>query len=127
MEKTGVKITRNMPKIKNKIAAGMQAAIEAVTESIVEYSDDFIPKAEGTLRDSGRIHSRPEDGLCVWNTPYAAYQWYGIRADGTHEVKEYTTPGTGTMWAQKAVDTHKKEIEQIAQKAFDKGMKEGKL
>jgi len=65
--------------------------------------------------------------LCVWDTPYAAYQWYGIRADGTHEVKEYTTPGTGTMWAQKAVDTHKKEIEQIAQKAFDKGMKEGKL
>lgn len=119
----GVKIKRNMPQIMAKVEAGRQSMVEAVTEAVVEYSNDFIPKAEGILRDNGKISSRPEDGKAIWNTPYAAYQWYGVRKDGTHEVKNYTTPGTGTMWAQKAVDTRKKELDQVAQNAFNEGIK----
>ena len=33
---------------------------------------------------------------------YAGYQYFGIRADGTHKVRNYTTPGTGKLWVEVA-------------------------
>ncbi len=46
-----------------------------IAENILTLSDEYIPFAEGNLKDSGHI----EDGnSVVWNTPYARYQWNGI-------------------------------------------------
>ena len=117
-----VKININKNKVKSKIENGIKAMRIALSEQILDYSENLIPTAENALRDSGITSSIPEKGLLIWNTKYAKYQWYGMREDGSHVVKKYTTPGTGTMWAQKAVDNNKKELQQVAQNAFEKGM-----
>ena len=44
-------------------------------------------------------------GTIIWQVPYASYQERGSRADGTHVVRHYTTPGTGKDFAKNAVKT----------------------
>lgn len=103
-----VKIDKNSQQIKAKISKGSQAMLIAVTEQLIDYATPLVPVAEGTLRDSALIASKPRQGLAIWDTPYAKKQYY------THESKN--------MWTEKAVAKHKKELNLVAQKAFEKGM-----
>lgn len=50
----------------------------------------YVPMEEGTLRGSANINSQFEKGLLVWNTPYAAKQYY---VPMTH-----STSGTCDHW-----------------------------
>lgn len=72
-----------------------------------DYMNKYVPKSKGylvdgvfippgSLRKSARVDS--EQGLITYNVPYARYQYYGKRMDGSHEVKNYSTPGTGKYW-----------------------------
>ena len=111
-----VKITRNMPRIRAKIEAGTERATIAVTEAVVEYGNIFVREDQGTLKDSALIKSRPRDGVAVWDTPYAKKVYY------TGQPSKDKNPQASLMWAEKGVKTYKKELDQIAQNAFTKGM-----
>lgn len=113
----GVKIKRNMPKIVAKIEAGRQAMVEAVTESVVEYGNIFVREDQGTLKDSALIASRPKEGLAIWDTPYAKRMYY------TGTPSKDKNPDASLQWAEKGVSTYKKELDQVAQNAFNEGMK----
>ena len=67
-----VKITRNIAAIQAKIKAGNSMMIPAVTESVIEYGNVFVPEDQGTLKDSALIASRPQDGFCLLYTSDAA-------------------------------------------------------
>ena len=111
-----VKITRNMPQIRAKIEAGTELATIAVTEAVVEYGNIFVREDQGTLKDSALIKSRPRDGVAVWDTPDAKKVYY------TGQPSKDKNPQASLMWAEKGVKTYKKELDQIAQNAFTKGM-----
>lgn len=111
-----VKITQNMPRIRAKIEAGTELATIAVTEAVVEYGNIFVREDQGTLKDSALIKSRPRDGVAVWDTPYAKKVYY------TGQPSKDKNPQASLMWAEKGVKTYKKELDQIAQNAFTKGM-----
>ena len=64
------------------------------TNSCVKRMAKYIPYDNGVLRTAKYIGS----DYVIYTSPYARYQYYGIRQDGTHKVKHYTTPGTGTKW-----------------------------
>ena len=71
------------------------------------YMDKYVPKDMGNLRTIVNL-----DGESItYMSPYASYQYYGIRADGTHAInpENYTTPGTGPKWDERmlSVDTEK--------------------
>lgn len=145
----GVKIKRNMPKIVAKIEAGRQAMVEAVTESVVEYGNIFVPVDQGILEASSLIGttitdsvdqsgwtdedkkiyaaasgSRPKEGKAVWDTPYAKKLYYTYEPPKEDkERKSRPNPQASKAWAQKAVDTYKKELDQVAQNAFNEGIK----
>ena len=57
--------------------------------------DKYVPLRDGDLRTNVDM-SNPN--YIIYETPYARYQYYGIREDGTHQVSHYTTPGTGPYW-----------------------------
>lgn len=113
-----VKITRNMPQIRAKIEAGTELATIAVTEAVVEYGNIFVREDQGTLKDSALIKSRPREGLAIWDPPgnYAKKVYY------TGQPSKDKNPQASLMWAEKGVKTYKKELDQIAQNAFTKGM-----
>ena len=105
-------------------------AAEALAEQMMSDSIDKIPRSAGderveggSLSDIGRIEKldTAERDL-VWSNVYAAYQWYGMRVDGTHVVENYTTPGTGKAWVDTARAENKEKWDKVAQNAFAKGM-----
>lgn len=137
-----VKIKRNMPAILAKVQAGNKAMVAAVTEAVVQYGNKFVREDQGVLRASALIGtavqdavnrsdwtpedkatysaasgSRPKEGLAIWDTPYAKRVYY----TGTPSTDQ--NPDAAQQWAEKGVCTYKKELDQVAQNAFTKGMK----
>lgn len=111
-----VKITRNRARIEQKISGGTQAMTIAVTESVIEYGNIFVREDQGALKDSALTASRPQDGKAVWDTPYAKRVYY------TGTPSKDKNPDASLMWAEKGVKTYKKELDQVAQNAFLKGI-----
>lgn len=62
----------------------------------------YVPLEEGALRDSEPMNSRYRDGLLIWSTPYAAYQYYTPLA--------HTTAGTCDHWDQQCWRERSREL-----------------
>lgn len=113
-----VKIKTDLGAIEAKIKKGSELMTIAVTEAVIEYGNLYVRMDQGTLRDSSLIASDPKNGKAVWDTPYAKKVYY------TGTPSKDVNQQASLMWAQKGVDTHKKELDQVAQNAFGKGMGE---
>lgn len=126
-----VQIKFDSGRFKARIEAERKQAEKAVAEQILQDCLDFTPKQEGTLRDTADANGIQEvDGhaACVWGdpeTPYAAYQYYGCWPDGSHQIDDSkrTTPGTYSLWTEKAKAVHGKAWEQVAKNAVKKMQK----
>ena len=100
-----------------------------LAEQMLADSEKFVPysagssQSAGNLRESGKIVKGEGGALyLVWDTVYALYQWFGVRADGTHRVRHYTTAGTGRQWVETARAQYADRWHDIAQKNFNKGL-----
>ena len=58
------------------------------TDTCAKHMDKYIPKDIGDLRG---IISKTADSI-TYESSYAEYQYRGMREDGTHVVRNYTTP-----------------------------------
>lgn len=73
--------------------------------------DRYVPRSAGSDGGSLRETVDLSDPECiVYEMPYARYQYYGMRQDGSHVVKNYTTPGTGPYWDKKMWNARKDDI-----------------
>lgn len=106
-----------------------EVAAYALAEQILQDSEQFVPysggsvQSAGGLRESGKV-VKGESGeyYVVYDTVYALYQWFGMRADGSHVVRNYTTPGTGKQWCETAKAAYGDRWAQIAQQKFTEGL-----
>lgn len=108
--------------LQSRFEQGRLTAESMVCEQIIADSNQqFTPKQEGTLRDSARPQEHGGHMAAVWDTVYAAYQYYGCWPDGSHVIKNHTTAGTTTQWVETARGQYEKDWAQVAQNAFVKG------
>jgi len=74
-------------------------AARAMAEDVVRVSNPKTPHSGskgGGLRSRRRIEQKNLTSYDIhWSVPYAEYQNRGSRRDGSHRVRNYTTPGTG--------------------------------
>ena len=119
--KVTVTVTIN-PSLQQIAKGALDKAVEAVAYQVLNDSLDFVPKRQNTLRSSGRVKDAGKEcsRAIVWNTPYAAYQWYGCWPDGTHVIRNHTTPGTTTQWAERAREQRGDRWEEVITAAFGK-------
>lgn len=82
------------------------------TNTCYRYMDKYVPMDEGNLRTNVDIQA---DSI-TYESPYASYQYRGEREDGSHKVKNYTTPGTGTYWDRKMVSAEMQDVVDEVQK-----------
>lgn len=76
------------------------------TEDCYRHMDKYVPMDKGNLRTIVDL----QQNSITYEVPYASYQYYGERKDGTHKVKHYTTPGTGTYWDRRMVSAEMDDI-----------------
>ena len=77
-----------------------------LTNTCYKHMDKYVPMDEGNLRTNVNIQSNS----ITYESPYARYQYYGVREDGTHEVHNYTTPGTGPYWDKRMVSAEMQDV-----------------
>lgn len=78
------------------------------------------PLRDHYLRANIQLSSAGTTQRIAWTRPYAAYQERGMRADGSHVVKNYTTAGTGPWFAKNAVKAELKNIGSYYKQANEK-------
>lgn len=105
---------------------GMELALQRMRQDIFVLSQFKVPKKDGTLQGSGkqekkgRLHHRVSYGEDAAQD-YAGYQHRGMRRDGSHIVRKYTTAGTqkdylgesGAIIASKASNYFKQEASKV--------------
>lgn len=111
-----VKISIDRSRVAARIKAGKMAMVAAVAEQALSDCNYFAKRDQGTLIESSQTASDLENGLLVWNTPYARKQYY----TGTPSLDQ--NPNASILWCEEAHDHFGKDWDKIAQKAFAKGM-----
>lgn len=71
------------------------------------YMDKYVPMDQGDLRTIVDLNN---PNYIIYESPYARYQYYGMREDGSHVVKNYTTPGTGPYWDKRMVSAEMDDL-----------------
>ena len=123
-------VKTNKQKWVNAINNASGVAAYALAEQMLADSEKYVPlsggssQSAGGLRESGHVVQGEGGNLyIVYDTVYALYQWFGIRADGSHKVHNYTTAGTGKQWVDKAKEQNADRWRDIAQKSFSGALK----
>ena len=72
----------------------------AFSQKVAATVDPYVPFDTGTLKNSVNLASKSDEGLLVYNTPYARKQYY-LHAEGTDLRGE--TGLRGSYWGQRAI------------------------
>ena len=89
------------------------------TNTCYRHMDKYVPMDTGTLRENVTL---TEDTI-TYEQPYAGYQYYGERKDGSHKVVRYTTPGTGPYWDKRMVSAEMQDVVKEVQDYVNRGGK----
>lgn len=110
-----VTIQHNEEYIRQLTTQRISLANRLIIEDIHRTSLHNTPMLSSQLRRNVTKTVVPETytGTIIWRQCYAAYQERGMRADGTHVVKNYTTSGTGKDFAKNAVKKTLKQVEKF--------------
>ena len=73
-----VKIVINEKTIQAKIDNIWESGLEMLSSVILADCNKYCKEDTGTLIMSSFIHSKLKEGLLIWQTPYAARQYYEI-------------------------------------------------
>ena len=82
------------------------------TNTCYKHMDKYVPMDQGDLRTIVDIQEVVDiqPNSITYEMPYARYQYYGVREDGTHPVRNYSTPGTGTYWDRRMVSAEMNDL-----------------
>lgn len=95
--------------IKKKLKIDENGSAQAfLTETCYKAMDKYVPKRNGDLRTIVDLRTNS----ITYQSPYASYQYYGERQDGSHKVSNYTTPGTGPYWDKRMISA---DIDKVIQ------------
>ena len=107
-----VKININQQRIYSKIDNPLTAeGLAMLSSQILTDCNRYCKEdTEGTLIASSMIHSKLDEGKLVWQTPYAARQYYEIQTAHTD-----INPNASWRWVEVAKQNHKADWQRQAQ------------
>ena len=97
-----VKMNISGDKIKYKIDRTIKNGMGMLASEILRDCNKYCKEDTGMLIMSSFIHSRLDEGLLIWQTPYAARQYYEIPT-AYHDVNSNAT----WHWCEVAKNNHR--------------------
>ena len=105
-----MKMTISKSQLMAKIQGAWDRGLYALSTEILADCNEYVKVDKRTLRNSSLLHSQPDKGLLVWETPYAKRQYW--------EIQTSLTPGTTWKWCETAKRKHKDQWQKKAQRGF---------
>ena len=107
-----MKIQINKAQVQARVMGAWKENLFALTTEILADCNEYVKRSPNhTMRDSSMIHSKPSEGLIVWETPYARRQYW--------EIQTALTPGTTWRWIETAKRKHLTRWQRLAQKGVN--------
>ena len=113
-----VKINISRSAVEAKVMGAFKKALPVLSEEILGDCNKYCKEREGDLIASSLVHSRPQEGKLIWQTPYAKRQYWVIQT--AHKDKN---PQASWKWCEVAKQKHKAQWDRQAQKLFEEGFK----
>lgn len=99
MAKSKTTFHNRFPQFQMKMDKMFDNVLRRMSADIVTEAKLNVPLKDGRLISSINYRKASQKTYEVYSdTEYSAYQERGMRADGSHVVRRYTTPGTGKHW-----------------------------
>lgn len=112
-----ITVTLDKAAVLKRIQNGTDLAKAATTEALKKYSDPYTPRDKGPLIETAQVDTK--EGTITYVQPYAQRLWNGVDFNFSKDKNPQAT----FKWNEKAKQAHSKELQQIAQSNFAKGMK----
>ena len=101
----------------NKVGARVMSVwnvsvLPKLSEEILADCNEYCKEDQHGLIDSSLIHSKPQEGKLIWETPYAKRQYWAIKTS--------LTPGRTWKWCETAKRKQKNRWNELA----ERGMKD---
>jgi hypothetical protein len=109
-----VKVSVSDVQIKTQIDKTFKAGLAMLSSEILEDCNQYCKEDNGILIQSSHLHSKLDEGLLIWRTPYARRQYYEIKTAYTD-----VNPGARWKWAHYAKEKHEKEWVRKAQRIME--------
>ena len=110
-----VRITINENTIQAKIDNTWKNGLEMLSSEILRDCNRYCKEDTGMLIMSSYIHSRLKEGLLIWQTPYAARQYYEIQT-----AYKDVNSNASWRWCEVAKNNHRDRWARQAQEIVRK-------
>lgn len=110
-----VKIDINKPRIRSRVNNAWRGQLPVLSEQVLKDCNKYAKLDQGPLIASSQTASDLQNGVLVWDTPYAARQHWEIQT-----AYKDKNPNASWHWKLVAKSKHKKQWNKLAQKEFDK-------
>ena len=106
----------NIPKgaVVEKVEKAFKAGLPQLSEEILNDCNLYCKEDTGMLIASSLVHSRPQEGKLIWQTPYARRQYWEIRTAYTD-----VNPNASWKWCEVAKRLHKDQWNRQAQRLME--------
>jgi hypothetical protein len=117
-------VTNNIRKFVKANDEHMSNAVEKMADDTLKLAQVDVPLDQGVLQKSGEVEKKDDMQFTVWfgktgdASDYAAAQEAGFTRG--HPIKNYSTPGTGAHFLQRAGDRIAKIAIQYLKQAADR-------
>lgn len=95
-----------------QVRADTESALPLLSQQILQDCNYFCKQDQEGLINSSLTASDPDKGELVWDTPYAARQYYLVTACTDKN------PNASFMWCHKAQEAHSEDWKKLLQKLF---------
>ena len=105
-----VKINISSQHVETKVMTAWNKGLAALSEEILADCNEYCKEDQHTLIDSSLVHSKPDQGKLIWETPYAKRQYW--------EIKTSLTPGRTWKWCETAKRKNKSRWQRLAEQGL---------
>ena len=105
-----MKLQINTVQVGMKVKSAWEAGLYKLSEEILEDCNKYCKEDQHGLIESSNTHSKPAQGLLVWETTYAKRQYWEIRTS--------LTPGRTWKWCETAKNRYKDEWRKSAERGL---------
>ena len=109
-----VKITFDNSRCVTRITNSFKTGLGALSGEILNDCNQYCKMDTGMLIASSYIHSKLDEGILIWQTPYARRQYWEIKT-----AVPDMNPQASWKWCEVAKRKHSEQWERQAQRLMD--------
>lgn len=104
-----IRIRSDLAGVEVRVAQLVERGQYALVNQVYADSNLYAPLLSAQLRNESQVSF--DNKSITWNVPYARRQYY-------NQFSNYTTPGTGPKWGDKAKGIHLQDWIRITERAM---------